>query len=799
MANRDNIVANEYHVHEAAAPATPAHPQNLPYESLGNVFKGRAEFIADLRKKLTAGEKAVIRTRQAIHGMGGVGKTRAAVEYAWEFRDEYSALLFVVADSPAALEANLAALCGPRILNLPEQEAKETAVQAGAALRWLRDHPGWFLILDNVDTPEAQEAVGALLGSIPAGHIVITSRLADWPAGVAALDLDVLDPASSAAFLLERTEGRRLPCTDDPAVAAKIAGMLDGLALALEQCAAYVRQRRCALADYVAEWEGRRVAVLAWHDARKSQYPRSLAVTFDTSLAQLTPDARTLLHMLAWLSPEPLPVSAVEKMPAFADPRARLIELDHLHLVRLAPDGATCAVHRLLQEIARQHQPEAQPPALLAALAWMDDQYVGDPEDVRSWPVLVPLTPHAIAVATTAADRGIAGPTARLLNQTATLLQTQASYTAAEPLFRRALAMDEKSHGPEHSKVAIRLNNLGTLLQETNRRVEAEPLMRRALAIVEKSCDMEDPELAMPLNNLAQLLKATNRLAEAEPLMRRALAIVEKSHGPEHPEVAIHFTNLAQLLQATNRLVEAEPLMRRALAIVEKSYGPEHPEVAIRLNNLATLLYGSRYLAEAEPLMQRALAIFESSLGSEHPNVAAQLSNVAQLLQATNRLKEAEPLMRRALAIVEKSYGPEHPVVAVHLNNLAGLLFDANRFAEAEPLIRRAFVIDENSYGPEHPDVGIDLNNLAGLLKATNRRAEAEPLMRRHLIILAKFTAATGYEHPRLRDACGNYHGLLVESGLTGAEAKERVFSALREGGVEPGKLFAPSPPARGA
>ena len=106
--------------------------------------------------------------------------------------------------------------------------------------------------------------------------------------------------------------------------------------------------------------------------------------------------------------------------------------------------------------------------------------------------------------------------------------------------------------------------------------------MRRALAIDEKSYGPDHPNVAIRLNNLAKLLQDTNRLAEAEPLMRRALAIDEKSYGPDHPNVAISLNNLARLLQATNRLAEAEPLMRRALAIDEKSYGPDHPNVAIR-------------------------------------------------------------------------------------------------------------------------------------------------------------------------------------------------------------------------
>ena len=117
-------------------------------------------------------------------------------------------------------------------------------------------------------------------------------------------------------------------------------------------------------------------------------------------------------------------------------------------------------------------------------------------------------------------------------------------------------------YGPDHPNVAIDINNLAQLLKATNRMAEAEPLMRRALAIDEKLYGSDHPNVAIRLNNLAQLLRATNRLAEAEPLLRRALAIDEKSHGPDHPNVAIDLNNLAQLLKATNRMAEAEPLLR---------------------------------------------------------------------------------------------------------------------------------------------------------------------------------------------------------------------------------------------
>ena len=137
------------------------------------------------------------------------------------------------------------------------------------------------------------------------------------------------------------------------------------------------------------------------------------------------------------------------------------------------------------------------------------------------------------------------------------------------------------------------LNNLAALLQDTNRLEEAEPLMRRALAIDEQSYGPDHPNVARDLNNLAQLLQATNRLPEAEPLMRRALAIDEQSYGPEHPDVATGLNNLAQLLKATNRLRRAEPLSRRHLEIFlefTRRTGHPHPHLQAALANYAAIL-----------------------------------------------------------------------------------------------------------------------------------------------------------------------------------------------------------------
>jgi tetratricopeptide (TPR) repeat protein len=728
----------------AAEPETDMRPATkpivLPYPSIGALFKGRDEFMARLRASLTRepGARTAI-VSHALYGLGGIGKTRAAVEYAWANADEHSALLFAVAETPEALRRNLAALAGALVPNL---DTTDDQVRLAAVLDWLKANPGWFLILDNVDGREALAEVERLLRDLAGGHVVVTSRLADFSGNFQPLELDVLSVDDAASFLLARTERRRRTAPYDEDNALEVARELGQLALALEQAAAFIGKRRLTFTQYLEQWRSKRGEALAWFDETVTGYPRSVAVTWQTSVAQLTEGGRRFLQRLAWLAPEKIPESLLDTPIPGAEgesPRDAYEDLAGYSLVTRDAERPFFLVHRLVQDVTRRSLLGAARPSRLSdALGWVNAAFAGDSSDVRKWPTLDPLLPHARTVAAYADDAAIPEPTAQLMNQLGQLLYNKALHAEAEPLWRRALAIDEKSHGPDHPNVAIRLNNLAQLLQATSRHAEAEPLMRRVLAIDEKRFGPDDREIATDLNNLALLLQDTNRLAEAEPLMRRALAIDEKNYGPDDPNLSIRLNNVAGLLQDTNRLAEAEPLMRRALAIDEKSFGVDHPRVATRLDNLAGLLHH------------------------------------------TNRLAEAEPLIRRALAIDESSYGPDHPSVGIHLNNLAQLLQATNRFTEAEPLTWRAHEISEKYLGPDHPDVAIRLSNLALLLERTNRLAKAEPMMRRAIEIAVKFICQTGHRHPNLDARLDAYRRLLSEMGKSQPEIDAACAELMR-------------------
>lgn len=452
-----------------------ATPNNLPYPSLGHLFKGRDALLAALRASFAGapGQAQVLVARHAIHGLGGIGKTRAAVEYAWRHAGDYRALLFVTAQSPQDLHTKLAALCDPLRL---AADVTEEAERVRAVLGWLAEpaNAGWLLIVDNVDTRQAAQVVEQTLATLGGGHLLITGRLSEWPPDIQERRVDVLDREPARDFLLERTDGKRRPARDDPDQALGLAGDLGGLALALEQAAAFIRHRALSFADYRRRWRAAAAKVLHWHDPRILHYERPLATTWQAAMEALSPGARALLDLLAWLAPEPLPrflfdpTAAPEGTePLFADAEhpqgilaglwersasapevdweEALAELRELSLLQPTPDTAFASegqVHRVLALITRERQAKPARIAILTtALALVDAAAVGDPQDVRSWPVWEPLQAHVRVLVDRAEAAGIAAPTTRLLNDLGLLLMAKALHAEAEPLMRRALAI----------------------------------------------------------------------------------------------------------------------------------------------------------------------------------------------------------------------------------------------------------------------------------------------------------------------------------------------------------------------
>jgi hypothetical protein len=341
--------------------ATRRTTHNLPFAP-NPAFTGRDAELKDLRKKLYEGAAAALTQAVVVHGLGGVGKTMLAVEYAWKYMGDYNAVLWVNADSSAALDAGLAALAP--VLGLPETDEREHLNRTKAVLTWLRDHERWLLIADNADTDEAARAVRDQLTPNLGGHVLVTSRLGRWPTNMAHLPLDLLSPNDSTRYLQDRVakEGHH---AGDETAARSLALELGNLPLALEQAAAFIIELRWSFDRYRQQLRHGRSELLSEHREGGTRYAASVAETWSISLDQLTPLARALVRIAAWwFATDAIPrgVFAADRevlsealgeqatVSDLAIDKA-LGELNRFSLVRLANE--TVSVHRLLQAVVQ--------------------------------------------------------------------------------------------------------------------------------------------------------------------------------------------------------------------------------------------------------------------------------------------------------------------------------------------------------------------------------------------------------------------------------------------------------------
>ncbi len=327
--NADNLVAQVFSsavldALKRADTEPKRKPRNLPFTSLGTLLAGRAGALEDLRAALLSAKGAAV----VVNGLGGVGKTRLAIEYAFAHEADYAALLFARANNSAALNASLAALSGPETLDLPESEAREEAAKIAAVLRWLETNPTWLMILDNVDDKEAVAAVSQLLPRLKGGgHVIVTARATNFPANFRKLELHVLDERAATQFLLDRTEADRSKTMDDQALAQTLARDLGGLAIGLEQASANIATQRIGFSRYLKLWSESREKALAWADATVTGFERTLATTWTTSVAQLSEESVRLLEQLAFLAPDPVPDTLTEvPIPTIRTLRSRVRE-----------------------------------------------------------------------------------------------------------------------------------------------------------------------------------------------------------------------------------------------------------------------------------------------------------------------------------------------------------------------------------------------------------------------------------------------------------------------------------------
>jgi tetratricopeptide (TPR) repeat protein len=651
----------------AAAEGRTLAAQNRPREFRGVPpinphFMGREHHLQKLRSTLSEAGRSGASTPVAIHGLGGIGKTTLAVEYAHRYANDYAGVWWAPAENRTLLLGSLAELAshldarlaGTFLPRIAEPTDLEKLAKAGLAKLAGSTRP-WLLIYDNADNPDSIRDLIPGTGA----SLIITSRWADWGGWAAQLSVDELPADDAVRFLILRSG------VTDLDGATALANALGRLPLALDHAGAYIRLTGNSFSRYVD-----RLGALISKAPRGATYPASVGATFGLAISkagEACPAANKLLAFVSILAPERIPLDLIDhSILDEIDRDEAIMALTAVSLVRHDPypDGTPAiVVHRVVQTVAQSRSTADQiRPMIETAIrrlseALPDNGY----SDPRTWTRSEKLMPHVLEMRNRARQDGIETPAlAAMLDAAANALHGRGAFAAAEPLLQEAVEIGRRALGPAHEDVGLWLNNLANIFMNTARYQQAEPLYREAIDIGENTLGRDNVRVATRINNLATLLMETGRYQEAEGLYHEAIRTVEKTFGRNHQLIAARLVNLGNLMARTGRLDEAEAAYVEALAVGEATIGRDSPHTSSCMAQLANVFRDTGRHAEAEPLYREAIANMAKSLGAAHPGVGGARRNLALLLLVTGRAPDALKEAEEALTIQERAFGLKH-------------------------------------------------------------------------------------------------------------------------------------------
>ena len=763
-------------------------PKYIPYRGVAN-FVGRQKEMTLLHEKLQQSNTVAI---SALAGMGGVGKTELATQYARQYEADYpGGICWLNASRDTNLATEIIQFYQRYVDNqreIPQESGgRQLTVFEQAIWCWKNWQPDKGLVLVILDDVMDLSSCQQLLPTNNRFRLLITTRIRNLdPNIVEEISLDVLSLDKSIE-LLSALVGKRL-VEGEIQTAAELCQWLGYLPLGLYLVGRYVADDPdLSLQEILQRLQQQRLGDEALYNSLESQTTAQQGVLAAIELSWQKLDAVTkqVAELLSLFAEDLIPWHLVTLTCQKLDwnnadiNKAKKQLYKHYFIQRLEGRKSSYKIHPLIHQFLQTKveltsSVDKLKQAFAAAMVTIAQEIPETPtrSDIESVKDNIPQLAEVAENLTAAISDEDLIWVFTGLNR---FYEGQGLYVLAEPWCKQGLSAIKDRLGEEHPSVASSLNNLALLYHSQGRYAEAEPLLQQALELYKRLLGDEHSDVATSLNNLALLYHSQGRYAEAEPLLQQALSMRKRLLGDEHSDVATSLNNLAELYRLQGRYAEAEPLLQQALSMRKRLLGDEHSDVAQSLNNLALLYHSQGRYAEAEPLLQQALSMRKRLLGDEHPSVATSLNNLAELYRLQGRYVEAEPLLQQALSMRKRLLGDEHSDVAQSLNNLALLYHSQGRYAEAEPMYQQALELYQRLLGDEHSDVAQSLNNLALLYHSQGRYAEAEPMYQQALELYQRLL---GDEHPDMAQSLNNLAELYRLQGRY-AEAEPMYQQAL--------------------
>jgi tetratricopeptide (TPR) repeat protein len=706
-----------------------------------NRFVGRLPDMWKIHSALHASGVPVITGSYAnpvvqVQGMGGVGKSLLAEEYALRYSAAFPGGVFWLrafgndnlktALNPEELEAERAS----QIFNLavaygiPVKDRSPAEIETQLSRELERNEKPFLWVVDDIPTGLKVWELKRWFSPTSLGRTLITTRSKEYSVLGKLVPLGVLEPEEAYELL---TFWRKPESEKEKDAAFMLIADLGYHALAVEVAGAYLGASKGikSFSKFRKELASPTRDELELSAKLKGVLPtgheKSIASTFSRSIECLGEEGRDLLRLASMIAAAPIPPSLVSSIFSEVDKidessgELRAIDaISQADMLSLAERGedefGALSVHVLISRTFKFKDTKYERSEMLfnAAVSTLIKK-LSIITDRRIHNELRPDIIHARSV--TSSKDGIL--IANLMDWVARYDRIQGSYKSAETLLRLMWDIRTRILGDEHPDTLASINNLAITLKDQGDYAGARKLEEQVLELQRKTLGDKHPSTLNTMNNLANTLSDQGDYAGARKLKEQVLEVRRKVLGDEHPDTLETMSNLANTLSDQGDYDEARRLQEQVFGIFQKVLGDEHPHTLLIKSNLANTFYYQGDYTRARILQEQVLEVMRKVLGDEHPGTLLTMNNLAVELFSLGDYAGARNLQEHLFKIYKKVLGDEHPDTLLTMNNLANTLSMQGDYPKARKLQEHLLEISQKVLGDEHPSTLTTMNNLA--------------------------------------------------------------------------------------
>ena len=701
---------------------------HVPFRSKGEQVVGREEALLSVREQLTKGDPTHIGQAAALWGLGGLGKTQLAVEYAYRHKKDYpNGVIWLTADQD--IDAQLIDLANEAKWVAPQSEHKfklETAQQR------LRTYSDCLIVFDNLESPKAIKAYLPEPEANP--HILVTSRT-EQP-GFTPISLDLLDSELSLKLLLQGAGSAQKPVgAEEEKAAREIANALHGLPLALELAGAYVSYRRVGWQEYrdLLKQSVKAALPVKFLGGSFTKHEKDLYSTLKINEEVLSeePRLRDILDLLAWSGSASMGMSLMCALLGARNQAELTNALSLATSIRLLQKVGkdSYSIHRLVAEMWREEIPLAGREAWINEICgrmgdWFQQRKEGfenlagfeaEIDHLRTW------QQHALDHAQKHASR-------------LTWLQAYPSihrgqYKETKKWVTKASELLEQFKVEDPQLEANLLEDHGFCFYYSGDFKRALEHYQKSLSIRKELFGERHSETARSFDNIGNSYSGLGQLDLGLENVEKSLSLRKELLGERHSETALSFNNVGSAYTNLGQNERALGYYEKALGIYLELFGEHHPDTALSYNNMG-ISYANRGQEErALEYYQKALGIYIKLFGERHPDTALSFNNIGVSYSNLGQNERALEYYEKALNVRLELFGERHPDTALSFNNTGVSYSNLGQNERALECYEKALKVRKEQLGDLHPFTIESFKALAYTLSFLDRDREALQLL----------------------------------------------------------------------